>query len=260
MRKSQERVDILLVRAGLAESRTAAARLVMAGAVRAGGQTVWKASQMFPAGTVLHVDRRPRFVSRGGEKLEAGLEGFGLDPSGRVCADVGSSTGGFTDCLLQRRAARVYAIDVGRGQLHWSLRNDARVRVMEQTNARYLTRLPEAVSLVTVDASFISLGLLVPVLAGWLEEAGDLVALVKPQFEAGRKSVGKGGVVQEPQVRRQVLVNVSRACASAGLAPLAAMLSPLRGPKGNVELLLWCRKAGRAAGEDELLKGLAPDV
>jgi 23S rRNA (cytidine1920-2'-O)/16S rRNA (cytidine1409-2'-O)-methyltransferase len=167
---------------------------------------------------------RPRFVSRGGEKLEAVLARFGLDVTGAVAADVGASTGGFTDCLLQHGARRVYAIDVGYGQLAWRLRNDPRVVVMERTNARYLENLPESVDLVTADVAFISLGLILPAAVRWLSPDGQVVALIKPQFEAGRREVGKGGVVRDPEVHRRVL---------------ELMPSPLRGPAGNVEFLGW---------------------
>jgi 23S rRNA (cytidine1920-2'-O)/16S rRNA (cytidine1409-2'-O)-methyltransferase len=163
------RLDVLLVERGLAESRAKAQAMIMAGQVRVADQVVLKPATAVPADSPLTVDSGPRFVSRGGEKLEAALEAFGIDVAGWVCADVGASTGGFTDCLLQRGAAKVYAIDVGKGILHWKLRNDRRVVVMEQTNARYIESLPEPVALVTVDASFISLKILLPVVKGLLE-------------------------------------------------------------------------------------------
>jgi len=162
------RLDVLLVERGLAESRAKAQALIMAGQVRVAGQTMLKPGTPIPADSPLTVDSGPRFVSRGGEKLEAALETFGLDVSGLVCADVGASTGGFTDCLLQRGAAKVYAIDVGKGILHWKLRNDSRVVVMEETNARFVESLPEPIDMVTVDASFISLKILLPVVRNWL--------------------------------------------------------------------------------------------
>jgi 23S rRNA (cytidine1920-2'-O)/16S rRNA (cytidine1409-2'-O)-methyltransferase len=174
-----------------------------------------------------------------GRKLEAALIGFGVDVRGWVAADVGASTGGFTDCLLQRGAARVYAIDVGYGQLDWRLRNDPRVVVMERTNARYLEGLPEPVHLVTVDVSFISLRLILPRAVGWLHPHGQVIALVKPQFEAGRRDVGRGGVVRDPAVHRRVLVEVVRAAADLGLTLRGLMVSPLLGPAGNREFLGW---------------------
>src|SRR5574342_1172962 len=177
------RLDVLLVERGLAESRAKAQALIMAGQVRVAGQTTLKPATAVPADAPLTVDSGPRFVSRGGEKLEAALVAFGVDVTGRVCADVGASTGGFTDCLLQRGAAKVYAIDVGKGILHWKLRNDPRVVVMEATNARSVASLPEPVSLVSVDASFISLKILLPVIRGWFEPEGgqgrDVLALIK---------------------------------------------------------------------------------
>ncbi len=252
-----ERLDVLLVARGLAESRAAAQRLVMAGQVSVEGERVDKASRRFARDAVITVEQGPRYVSRGGEKLEAGLAAFDLRPEGKVCADVGASTGGFTDCLLQHGAQRVYAIDVGRGLLHWRLRGDPRVVLMEDSNARYLQALPEPVSLVSIDASFISLRLLLPVVAGWLVPGGDVVALVKPQFEAGRGSVGKGGVVRQPDVRRQVLAELLPYAAGTGLAPQGLIRSPLLGPKGNVEFLLWCR-AGAPMVDLEALINAVP--
>ncbi len=185
------------------------------------------------------IDRGPRFVSRGGDKLEAAFEAFAWDVAGRICADVGSSTGGFSDCLLQHGALRVYAIDVGYGVLHWKLRNDPRVISMERTNARNIERLPETVSRVTVDASFISLKILLPVVAGWFDPAGgEVVTLIKPQFEAGRKIASRGeGVIQDPQVHRQVLIDVLTFASGMGYGLAGLIRSPLLGPKGNVEFL-----------------------
>lgn len=245
-----ERVDVLLVQAGQAPSRTAAQRLVMAGRVRAGGELVHKPSQKVPPDTPLSVAQGPRFVSRGGEKLAAALDAFPIAVAGRTCADVGASTGGFTHCLLQRGAGRVYAIDVGKGQLHWSLRPDPRVVVLEGTNARTLERLPEAVDLATVDVSFISLRLILPRVADWLKAGGDVVALVKPQFEAGRARVGRGGVVRQPEVHREVIEQVLEVCRASALGPQGAMPSPLLGPKGNREFLVWARKGAGAVDAD----------
>ncbi len=193
-------------------------------------------------GRRIDLEQGPRFASRGGEKLDAALTAFGVEVRGLVCADVGASTGGFTDCLLQRGANKVYAIDVGKGILDWRLRTDARVVVMEETNARYLERLPEAIDLVTVDASFISLRLLLPVARGWLASKGQAVVLVKPQFEAGRSQVKRGGVVRDAAVHQSVLVEVLSAASQAGLWPHGVMRSPLRGPAGNVEFLTWLRQ------------------
>jgi 23S rRNA (cytidine1920-2'-O)/16S rRNA (cytidine1409-2'-O)-methyltransferase len=193
-----------------------------------------------------------RFVSRGGEKLDAALEAFGIDVAGLTCADVGASTGGFTDCMLQRGAEKVYAIDVGKGILHWKLRNHPRVVVMESTNARYVESLPEPVDFVTIDASFISLKILLPVIKKWpfplssfdgrktKEERSGIVVLIKPQFEAGRKDVSRGdGVIRDPDIHRQVLLDVLGFAKSAGFGLKGLIRSPILGPKGNVEFLAW---------------------
>jgi 23S rRNA (cytidine1920-2'-O)/16S rRNA (cytidine1409-2'-O)-methyltransferase len=242
----RSRLDVALVQRGLAESRSQAQRLIMAGQVRLDGEVMLRPSKEVPATAAIAVDAGPRFVSRGGEKIEAALETFGLSVQGKVCADVGASTGGFTDCLLQRGARRVYAIDVGRGILHWKLRNDPRVVLLEGTNARHLERLPEPIDLVSIDAAFISLALLLPPAAGWLAPGGDVVALVKPQFEAGREAVGRGGVVRDSRIHREVLERVATEAAHAGLGPQAILRSPLLGPRGNVEFLLWAVKGGEA--------------
>lgn len=240
-RMTKERVDVLLVQRGLAESRSQAQRLIMAGQVRTSGQIVYKPAVKLSADAPLEVEQAPRFVSRGGLKLLAAFEGFDLQPQDQVCADVGASTGGFTDCLLQYGAARVYAIDVGQGILHWKLRNDHRVVVMEKTNARYVTNLSEHVSLVTVDASFISLKILLPVIKNWLpSQGGNVVALIKPQFEAGRIAVSRGsGVIRSPDIHREVLLDVLSLALELNYYPSGLLRSPLLGPKGNVEFLAW---------------------
>jgi 23S rRNA (cytidine1920-2'-O)/16S rRNA (cytidine1409-2'-O)-methyltransferase len=236
---AKERLDVLLVERRLAESRALARRLIRAGLVRVAGQVSDKPGARVATDAEVVLEARPRFVGRGGEKLEAALVRFGLDVTGAVAADVGASTGGFTDCLLQRGASRVYAIDVGYGQLAWRLRNDPRVVVMERTNARYLEDLPEPVGLVTADVSFISLGLILPAAICWLRPGGQVVALIKPQFEAGRREVGKGGVVRDPKVHRRVLERVVSMATELGLGLRGLMPSPLRGPAGNVEFLSW---------------------
>lgn len=226
---------------GLAESRSQAQKLVMAGQVRVDGQLVLRPASRFSQGVQIEVERGPRYVSRGGEKLEGALQAFELtDLQGRVCADIGASTGGFTDCLLQHGAGKVYAIDVGYGELHWKLRNDPRVVVMERTNARYVESLPEQVTLVTIDASFISLRLLLPVARGWLaREGGEIVALIKPQFEAGRAEVSRGeGVIQDPAIHRRVLEEILAFSEVAGFSIYGLIRSPLKGPKGNSEFLV----------------------
>ncbi|MGD1996001.1 MAG: TlyA family RNA methyltransferase [Anaerolineae bacterium] len=235
----KERLDRLLVRRGLAETRSQAQRFIMAGEVRVAGQISDKPGCKVPADAHIELEERPRFVSRGGEKLDAALIRFDLDVRGWVVADVGASTGGFTDCLLQHGAIRVYAIDVGYGQLDWQLRNDQRVTVMERTNARYLERLPEPVDLVTVDVSFISLGLILPPAVDWLRPGGEVVALIKPQFEAGPRDVEKGGVVRDPEVHRAVLGRTLEMAVDLDLGLCGLIPSPLRGPAGNVEFLGW---------------------
>lgn len=254
------RLDALLVERGLVESRARAQALIMAGEVRLEGEVALKPGTAVHAEAQVEVVHGARFVSRGGEKLDAALEAFGLAVAGKVCADVGASTGGFTDCLLQRGAARVYAVDVGKGILHWKLRQDGRVVVMEQTNARFLKQLPEPVSLITVDASFISLQVLLPVARGWLPavEVGGpagIVALIKPQFEAGRREVARGkGVIRDPDQHRNVLRSVLQRAANEGLRAQALMQSPLVGPKGNIEFLVWLvRESLAPPGIDALI-------
>jgi 23S rRNA (cytidine1920-2'-O)/16S rRNA (cytidine1409-2'-O)-methyltransferase len=245
---TKTRVDILLVERGLAESRAQAQRLVMAGQVTADGQMVLKASVSVAEETVLALKEGARFVSRGGEKLAAALEEFGVDVSGKICADVGASTGGFTDCLLQNGAKKVYAIDVGDGLLHWKLRQDERVAVIEKTNARYVEKLPEAVNLATIDASFISLKLLLPVVKKWFGEGGgEVIALIKPQFEAGRKEANKGrGVIRSAEVHDRVLEEVLGFAEREGYTVKGRMQSPVKGAKGNVEFLARLAFAGKS--------------
>ncbi|HEX9013312.1 MAG TPA: TlyA family RNA methyltransferase [Anaerolineaceae bacterium] len=257
------RLDTLIAERGLAESRAQAQRLVMAGQVRVDGQVELKpAAQVKPEASV-SIDRGPRFVSRGGEKLEAALAAFGCRVSGLVCADVGASTGGFTDCLLQHGAAKVYAIDVGYGILHWKLRSDPRVISMERTNARYVETLPEPVSFVSADASFISLKLLLPVIRGWFAAGvGEAVVLIKPQFEAGKSEVDRGqGVIQDVRVHREVLENTLRAAQESGYGVKGLVRSPLKGPKGNTEFLAWLSyPAGEPVDTASMIAGVLPEL
>ncbi len=250
----KQRLDLLLTERGLAESRSQAQRLVMAGQVRVDGQVVLKPAVKVLERAELTVEHGPKYVSRGGEKLEPALEGFGLtDLSGWVCADVGASTGGFTDCMLQYGAAKVYAIDVGYGILHWKLRTDPRVISMERTNARHVEKLPEAVRLVVMDASFISLRILLPVVRGWFDSSagGRVVALIKPQFEAGRADAAKGeGVIRDPAVHRSVLREVLGAAVREGFGVEGLIRSPLHGPKGNTEFLTLLRWPSGAESAD----------
>ena len=253
------RLDVLLVERGLAESRAKAQALIMAGQVRVAGQTALKPATAIAADSVLTVDSGPRFVSRGGEKLDAALEAFHMDVGGLTCADVGASTGGFTDCLLQHGAAKVYAIDVGKGILHWKLRNDKRVVVMEETNARYVESLPEEVSLVTVDASFISLKVLLPTIKKWVNEKTNLLCLIKPQFEAGKKDVARGdGVIRDPEIHKQVLTDVLTFSQNEGFGIHGLIKSPLLGPKGNAEFLVWLGKQITNADIPALVEEVLP--
>jgi 23S rRNA (cytidine1920-2'-O)/16S rRNA (cytidine1409-2'-O)-methyltransferase len=233
------RLDVLLAQRELAASREAARRMIMAGEVRIDGEIRDKPGMRVSLDARVEIKQAPRFVSRGGEKLAAALETFSIDVAGRICADVGASTGGFTDCLLQHGAERVYAIDVGYGQLDYRLRSDPRVVVMERTNARYVETLDESVSLISVDASFISLRLLLPVFHGWITDEADLLLLVKPQFEAGKGQVGKGGVVRDPETHRRVLSEVLGAAQAEQYGVRGVIPSPLKGPAGNIEFLAW---------------------
>jgi len=237
------RLDYLLVECGLAETHSQAQALVLAGQVRVNGQIAPKPGARVPDDAQVTLDQRLPYVSRGGQKLAAGLDAFQVSVTGLVCADVGASTGGFTDCLLQRGAARVYAIDVGYGQLAWKLRQDERVVVMERTNARYLDALPEPAGLVTIDVSFISLRLLFPAVMRWLAPKADVIPLVKPQFEAAREQVGKRGVVRDPAVHRQVLEKVVGYAVAHGLSVAGLVRSPIAGPAGNLEFLIHFRHA-----------------
>ena len=248
---SKERLDVLLHRRGLAESREVARRLIMAGEVTVDGQLVDKPGKRVAVDADVELQERRRYVSRGGQKLEAALGAFAVDVASLVAADVGASTGGFTDCLLQHGAAKVYAIDVGYGQLAWSLRQDHRVIVLERVNVRYLSALPEPVHLATVDVSFISLKLVLPAIVPLLVDQGQIISLIKPQFEAGRQQVGSGGVVRDHAVHRQVLTDIVRWATARGLAVSGLIPSPLRGPAGNVEFLAHLLK-GRASAEGNL--------
>ena len=236
---AKERLDRLIADRGLARSRAVAQRLIMAGEVLVDGALEDKAGTRVPVDAEIRLKAKPRFVSRGGDKLAGALARFPIRTADRVAADVGASTGGFTDCLLQSGVAKVYAIDVGYGQLAWPLRQDERVVVIERTNARYLTSLPEPVSLIVSDVSFISLRLIYATAVGWLVPAGEIVSLIKPQFEAGPAKVGKGGVVRDPAVHRSVLEDVAATMGELGLGLRGLMVSPLKGPAGNIEFLGW---------------------
>ena len=249
------RLDALLVQRGLFETRSRAAAAVLAGTVRMGedGLRAEKPGQLVFQDVVLRIDSAPPYVSRGGAKLAGVLDAFAIDPHGRRCLDVGASTGGFTDCLLQRDAAHVVACDVAYGQLNWRIRNDARVTVLERCNARGLAPrvLPYAPDLITIDVSFISLGKVLPAVLGCAAGRFDCLALVKPQFEVGRERVGKGGVVRGVDDRREAILGVAQGAADDGWAVLGLSPSRLTGPAGNRETFVWIAEKDRAdAGID----------
>jgi 23S rRNA (cytidine1920-2'-O)/16S rRNA (cytidine1409-2'-O)-methyltransferase len=240
------RADELVVQQGLAESRSKAKALIIAGDVRSGDRLIQKPAEMVDADLLLELRAKLPFVSRGGLKLDHALTEFEVDVSGVVAADLGASTGGFTDVLLQRGATRVYAVDVGYGQLDYRLRSDPRVVVMERVNARYLESLPESVGFVCVDVSFISLEHIFPVAEHLLEAGGNLVTLIKPQFEAGRDAVGRGGVVRDDRTRKAVVERVAAMAAERQFSLHGLTRSPITGPAGNVEYLAWFRRDAAA--------------
>ncbi len=236
----KRRIDQLLVERGLAESRQKAQALILAGQVLVDGQKAAKAGHAVAADSPIELTGQLPYVSRGGGKLAAALDAFGIDPAGRICLDIGASTGGFTDCLLQRGAARVHAVDTGAGQIAWKLRTDARVVLHENTNARYLefSEIGERANLVVCDVSFISVTLIVPVLPPLLADGAEMVILVKPQFEVGRGQVGKGGIVRDPALHRAACERVEKAVAEIGYRS-SIMDSPILGAEGNREFLLY---------------------
>jgi 23S rRNA (cytidine1920-2'-O)/16S rRNA (cytidine1409-2'-O)-methyltransferase len=253
----KERLDVILVNKGLAPSREKAKALIMAGEVFVDGQREDKAGMTFPETAEITLKQSKKelfpFVSRGGLKLDKAVKAFRLDLSGRVCMDVGASTGGFTDCMLQNGAVKVYSVDVGRGQLDWKLREDPRVTVMEKTNIRYVTAedIQERPSFVSIDVSFISLTKVLPPVKDLMEPEGELVCLIKPQFEAGREKVGKKGVVRDPKVHEEVIREVVAFAAAIGLEPKELEFSPIKGPEGNIEYLVHLLKREKAEEETD---------
>ena len=245
MMSSKKRLDILLVEHGIASSREKAKSMIMSGDVYVDGVREDKAGSSFPDDVEIEYrGEKLRYVSRGGLKLEKAVAVFGLMLDGRICMDIGASTGGFTDCMLQNGAAKVYSIDVGYGQLAWSLRNDERVVCMEKTNFRYLTRddIPDTPDFASVDVSFISLSKILPAAADILSDDGEMVCLIKPQFEAGRELVGKKGVVREPSVHENVIRPCLKYAEDNGFQILGLDFSPIKGPEGNIEYLMHIKK------------------
>ena len=249
----KQRLDQLVFDLGLAPSRERAKTTIMAGLVLVNGQRVDKpGTAVDPAAEIRLKGEVLPYVSRGGRKLEKALQVFPVSPAGRCCLDCGASTGGFTDVLLQNGAAKVWAVDVGYGQLDWKLRSDSRVISLERTNVRYLSReqIPDSPSLAVMDLSFISLELVFPAVAALLPEGADLICLIKPQFEAGREKVGKKGVVRDPAVHLEVLERFLRFAPEHGLAPQGLDFSPIKGPEGNIEYLGWLVKGGTPVPQD----------
>jgi len=245
------RLDVLVHERGFADTRSQAQAIIMAGDVRVNDVVVDKSGTKFAESVEINVREKPPYVSRGGEKLAGALHDFDFDVQGLVCADVGASTGGFTGCLLQNDAKRVYAIDVGYGQLAHKVRIDERVIIMERTNARYIETLDEPIELVVIDASFISLKIILPAVKKWLAAKADVIALIKPQFEAGNSDVGKGGVVRDSDVHERVLVEVTTFAAALGFTIAGLTLSPIKGLKeGNTEFLIWLNQGRDLAAID----------
>ena len=250
--QSKQRLDLLIVERGLAESREQAKRLILAGEVVVSGSAQVKPGQLISPDTEIVVKQPPRYVSRGGLKLEKALQVFQVDVRGRVAIDVGASTGGFTDCLLQHGAKFVYSVDVGHGQLAWKIRQDPRVCVIERTNIRTIdvNRFEPPVEIGVVDVSFISLQKVLPIVTQIVDPTGDVLVLVKPQFEAGREHVGKGGVVREARVHVQVLCDLIQFIHGRDQSVMGISYSPIRGPAGNIEYLIWFKAGTEGASVD----------
>jgi len=251
----RERIDKLLVERGLAESRNRAQSMVMAGRVLVGNQRIDKPGHLVEASAEIRIKgESPRYVSRGGLKLEAALSRFNLDPQGKNCIDVGASTGGFTDCLLQHGAVRVWAVDVGHNQMAWQIRQDPRVEVIEGLNARNLSEVawPVKFDLATVDVSFISLTKILPALVEVLTPEANLVALIKPQFEVGKGEVGKGGIVSDPVKHRRVITEIADYACQIGLSVVGLIESPIRGAEGNREFLIHLSRAAKSLADESL--------
>ena len=251
---TKERLDKLLVYRGIVQSREKARAMIMAGKVAVDGRRIDKPGTQIDVGARLHLqEEKSHYVSRGGEKLEGALNAFAIDPRGMVAMDVGASTGGFTDCILQKGAEKVYAVDVGYGQLAWRLQKDPRVVNLERRNVRYLRReeVEEEIDLILIDTSFISIEKFLPHLLGFLKRGGVILGLIKPQFEVGRGEVGKGGVVREKALHNKVIDRISDFSRGLGLRVLGVMESPLLGPKGNKEFFIYLKKENEENGRTE---------
>ena len=256
---AKQRLDVLLVERALAETRQRAQALILAGDVLVNQQVVTRAGALFANDAEIAIRAPLKYVSRGGLKLESALDVFAVDPHDKICADIGASTGGFTDCLLQRGAARVYAIDVGYGQLAWKLRNDPRVVVMDRTNIRQLDALPEPIDLAVIDVSFISLTLVLPVVRRLLQPRGECVTLIKPQFEAGRDQVGKGGIVRDTRVHRAMIQKITQYAIANDWRVRGICRSPIEGADGNVEFFIHLR-SDRALGDIDVSNVVTQDT
>ncbi len=240
----KQRIDILLANSGLVESRNKAQRLVMAGEVKVDGQLVHKSSELFDPSCHIEIKSKPKYVSRGGLKLEKAITEFKInDISGRICADIGASTGGFTDCLLQNGAEKIYAVDVGYGQLHQSLRKNPRVIEMERVNVKDVKGFPEPIELVTIDVSFISLKIVVPSAIKFIKSNSKIVALIKPQFEIGKGKVGKGGIIKDPSAHDEIISGLKLFFREIGLCAINTIESPILGAKGNREFFIALKQA-----------------
>ena len=251
----KERLDVLLVQQGLATSRELAKAYIMAGNVYVDGQKEDKAGTKVAVNANLEVKgSQMKYVSRGGYKLEKAVDAFGISLDGKICLDIGASTGGFTDCMLQNGASKVYAIDVGYGQFAWKLRNDERVVCLEKTNVRYVTheQVPDEGDFASIDVSFISLTKVLPAVLGVLGEKGQLVCLIKPQFEAGREKVGKKGVVRDINVHKEVIEMIANYVRAQNLGILGLSFSPIKGPEGNIEYLIYLDKSQAGMTEEEV--------
>lgn len=249
----KERLDMLVTLRGLAPSREKAKTLIMEGKVFVNGQREDKAGSMFADDCRIQIHGTPlKYVSRGGLKLEKAIERFGISLEGKICMDIGASTGGFTDCMLQNGAEKVYAVDVGYGQLAWKLRQDARVVCMEKTNIRYVTKadIVDRLDFASVDISFISLEKALAPAKELLKEEGEMVCLIKPQFEAGREKVGKKGVVKDKEVHKEVIEKVARHAMGLGFGVAALEFSPVKGPEGNIEYLIYIKKNGEGSAQE----------